>query len=151
MTKLTILRLSIKIATLALTAALAWGQERAIPASGYDRWTAYGGGLDNIHYSTLHQINRDNVSKLAVAWTYESGDAFSDSEMECNPIVVHGVLYATTPKLRLIALDAATGKLNWSFAPDQGKQIPGKLRNRGVSYWEDGIDRRVFYAVRQYL
>jgi quinoprotein glucose dehydrogenase len=71
--------------------------------------------------------------------------------MECNPIVVHGVLYATTPKLRLVALDAATGQLKWSFDPNQGQQVLGKLRNRGVNYWEDGSDRRLFYAVREYL
>ena len=71
--------------------------------------------------------------------------------MECNPIVVDGILYATTPKLRLIALDAATGKLRWSFNPNQGKEVLSKLRNRGVTYWEEGNDHRVFYAVRQYL
>jgi quinoprotein glucose dehydrogenase len=138
-------------APLLLVAALIHAQSRAVPVSGYDGWPSYGGGLDNIHYSTLHQINRDNVSKLAVAWTYDTGDAFSDSEMECNPIVAHGVLYATTPKLRLIALDAATGKPKWSFDPNEGKPVLGKLRNRGVNYWEEGDDRRVFYAVRQYL
>ena len=134
-----------------LIASLLPGQDRRPPASGYDAWGEFGGSLDNIHYSALQQINRYNVSGLGVAWTYDSGDAFRDSEMECNPIVVHGVLYATTPKLRLIALDAATGKLKWSFAPDQGRPILGKLRNRGVNYWEEGNDRRVFYAVRQYL
>lgn len=138
-------------AALVLGASLAPGQDRNLHTSGYDGWAAYGGGPDNIHYSTLHQIDRNNVSNLAAAWTYDSGDAFSGSEMECNPIVVHGVLYATTPKLRLVALDAATGRLQWSFTPDQGKTVPGKLRNRGVSYWEDGSDRRVFYAVREYL
>lgn len=130
---------------------LALGQERTVPSSGYRDWKVYGGSPDNIHYSTLRQIDRDNVSKLTVAWTYDSGDAFPESEMECNPVVVHGILYATTPSLRLMALDAATGKLRWSFDPSQGERVLGKLRNRGVNYWEDGDDRRVFYAVRQYL
>ncbi|HEY6291670.1 MAG TPA: PQQ-binding-like beta-propeller repeat protein [Terriglobia bacterium] len=127
------------------------GQERTAPSSGYREWNVYGGGLDNIHYSSLREINRENVSRLAVAWTYDSGDAFPDSEMECNSIVVHGVLYATTPKLRLIALDAATGRLRWSFDPNRGERLGYKPRNRGVNYWEGGNDRRVFYAVRQYL
>ena len=112
-------------------------QNRISPSPGYRDWKVYGGGPDNIHYSTLRQINRDNVHKLAVAWTYDSGDAFSGSEMECNPIVAHGVLYATTPKLRLIALDAATGKLRWSFDPNQGGKVSTKRRNRGVTYWEE--------------
>jgi quinoprotein glucose dehydrogenase len=111
----------------------------------------YGGTPDNIHYSSLRQINRGNVPKLAVAWTYDSGDAFPDSEMECNPIIEHGVLYATTPKLRLVALDAATGKLRWSFDPNQGEPVRSKRRNRGVSYWEEGNERRVFLVARQYL
>ena len=141
----------IAIAAILAITALAPGQDRRAPIAASDGWPSYGGGPDNIHYSTLRQVNRDNVFKLAVAWAYDTGDAFTDSEMECNPIVAHGVLYATTPRLRLIALDAATGRLKWSFEPDQGKQILGKLRNRGVSYWEDGNDRRLFYAVRQYL
>ena len=71
--------------------------------------------------------------------------------MQCNPIVVKGVLYATTPKLRLIALDAATGKLRWSYlAPDERK-VQVKARNRGVAYWESGDDRRILFVARQYL
>ena len=127
------------------------GQERIAPSAAYRDWKAYGGGLDNIHYSALKQINLKNVSRLKLAWSYESGDAFPESEMECNPIVVHGLLYATTPKMRLIALDAATGELRWSFSPLPDGSVFGKLRNRGVTYWEEGNDRRLFYAVRQYL
>lgn len=127
------------------------GGKRSIPKQGYREWKIYGGTPDNIHYSALHQINRENVHELTVAWTYDSGDAFPSSEMECNPIVVHGILYVTTPKLRLIALDAPTGKLLWSFDPNEGQKIATMMRNRGVTYWEEGNDRRVFYAVRQYL
>ena len=123
---------------------LAWSGQQASSSSDYTGWKVYGGTPDNIHYSTLRQINRANVRKLAVAWTYDSGDEFPDSEMECNPIMEHGVLYVTTPKLRLVALDAATGKLRWSFDPNQGEPVASKLRNRGVSYWEEGNDRRVF-------
>lgn len=126
------------------------GQERRAPA-GYRDWKAAGGGPDNIHYSTLAEINRENVHEVATAWTHDTGDAYADSEMQCNPVIIDGVLYATTPKLRLIALDAATGKLRWSFDPNEGEKVSGKLRNRAVNYWAEGSDRRVFYAVRQYL
>ena len=116
-------------------------------------WRAYGGGTDNIHYSTLKQINRKNVSRLKVAWTFDTGDAFTQSEMECNPIVVDGVLFATTPKLRVIALDAATGKLKWAFDLNQGHRVIGKMRNRGVTYWDGGAEHRgrIFFAARQNL
>jgi quinoprotein glucose dehydrogenase len=110
-------------------------------------WPAYGGGLENTHYSALTQVNRENVSQLKVAWTYDSADAFKGSEMECNPIVVNGVLYATTPKLRVIALDAATGRLKWSFDPNQGRPVLAKMRNRGVTY----ADGRIYFVWRQYL
>jgi len=134
-----------------LVVHLARSGQRASSSADYSDWKVYGGAPDNIHYSTLDQINRGNVRNLAVAWTYDSGDAFPESEMECNPIVEHGVLFATTPKLRLIALDAATGQLRWSFDPNQGEAVAAKRRNRGVAYWEDGDDRRVFLVARQYL
>jgi len=124
---------------------------RITSSSEYRDWRVYGGSPDNIHYSSLRQINRDNVRNLAIAWTYDSGDAFPDSEMECNPIVAHGVLFVTTPKLRLIALDAASGKWRWSFDPNQGEKVSSKRRNRGVTYWEEGNDHRIFVVARQYL
>jgi quinoprotein glucose dehydrogenase len=114
-------------------------------------WPRYGGDPGNTRYSPLTQINRGNVSRLRVAWSFDTGDAFDGSEMQCQPIVVHGVLYATTPKLRVIALDAGTGKLLWQFDPNAANQVIGKSRNRGLSYWESGSDRRIFVAAREYL
>jgi quinoprotein glucose dehydrogenase len=128
----------------------------AAPANGQaasDRrtWSVYGGGPDNIHYSTLDQINRENVHSLQVAWTFDSGDQHPQSEMECNPIVVDGVLYATTPNGDVVALDAGTGTLQWRFDANESLKNIGKVRNRGVTYWADGNDRRIFVGVRQYL
>ena len=60
---------------------------------------------------------RANVSQLQVAWRYESGDASAQSEIECTPTEVNGTLYLTTPKLRLIALNGATGQVKWTFNP----------------------------------
>src|ERR1700682_6138573 len=114
-------------------------------------WSVFGGGPDNIHYSSLDQINRDNVHSLQVAWTFDSGDQHPKSEMECNPIVVDGVLYATTPNGDVVALDAATGTMHWRFDGKVGLENVGKVRNRGVTYWADGKDQRIFVGVRQYL
>src|SRR5277367_3827981 len=96
-------------------------------------WPVYSGGPDSIHYSALNQINRSNVNQLQVAWTFDAADASPGSEMECNPIVVNGVLYATTAKANVIALEAATGKLRWRFDPaawEHVRLIGSKERSR---------------------
>lgn len=103
------------------------------------------------HYSTLTQIDRKNVGKLQIAWQFDSGDEFKGSELECNPIVLDGVLYATTPRLRVIALNAATGKLLWAFDPHNGHPVTAKQRNRGLTYWGQGDERRLFVGVDKYL
>lgn len=112
-------------------------------------WLVYDGGPDAIHYSPLDQIDRTNAHKLQVAWSYDTGDAFEGSEMQCNPIVARGVLFATSPKLRVIALNAATGKLIWAFDPNRDVKIATKTRNRGLTYWPAG--NRLYVAVRRWL
>ncbi len=102
-------------------------------------WPVYHGGPDNIKYSKLTQITPANVAKLKVAWRYDSGDEFQGSEIQCNPIVVNGVLYGTTPKLRVVALDAGTGKEIWSFDPNPADAKPRKRRNRSVTHWNGQI------------
>jgi quinoprotein glucose dehydrogenase len=117
----------------------------------YDGWRVFGGGSENLHYTTLNQINRDNVNQLKMAWMFETGDSFNGSEMQCNPIVVDGLLYATTPKLRVIALNPETGELRWSFDPNEKDKSPGKVRNRGLTYWTDGSESRIYVVFRNYL
>jgi quinoprotein glucose dehydrogenase len=114
-------------------------------------WAVYGGGPESLRYSRLKQVHRDNVRGLRVAWTFDTGDAFERSEMQCNPIVVGGVLYATTPKVNVIALDAATGRLIWRFDPHAGGPAPGRARSRGVAYWSDASVARVFASAKQFL
>ncbi len=108
-------------------------------------------GPDGAHYSALTQINRKNVSQLQRVWQFDSGDQYEGSEMECNPIVLDGVLYATTPRLRVIALDAASGKLLWDFDLHKGEKITAKQRSRGLAYWGDGVDRRIFAGIDSYI
>lgn len=108
-------------------------------------WPAYGGNSEGTRYSTLNQINRDNVSRLQVAWKYDCEDGAGDTQTQ--PIVVGDVLYGVTPRHKVIALNAATGKLVWRF--DSG--IAGRGANRGVTYWEMGNDRRIFAAVQSYV
>src|SRR5216110_2114077 len=79
-------------------------------------WPAYAGDSGGSKYSRLKQINRENVVRLKVAWTFQTGDVSDGSEFlprsafEATPLVVDGVMYVTTPFSRLIALEAETGK-----------------------------------------
>ena len=108
-------------------------------AQGAREWPAYGGGPEQIRYSPLTEINRSNVGQLEVAWTFDSGEK---GGLQTNPIVVDGVLYTTTPLHRVVALDAATGAVRWTF----DSKIEGSGPNRGVTYWAGGADRRIFTA-----
>src|SRR6202047_5218802 len=122
-------------------------------------WPVYGGQAEGDHYSSLSQINRKNVQKLQVAWKFDAGE---EGGLETSPIIVGRVLYAYTATQKVVALDAASGKLIWKF--DSG--IVGKIPIRGLSYWTDGNnndgnnsgnssnnnnDARIFAAVTNFL
>jgi quinoprotein glucose dehydrogenase len=106
---------------------------------------AYGGGPEGNRYSSLAQINRENVSRLKVAWSYDTDDGSGDPQTQ--PIVVDGVLYGLTPRHKVVALDAGTGKLLWRF--DSG--IVGRGANRSVVYWASGNDKRIFAGVQSFV
>jgi quinoprotein glucose dehydrogenase len=108
-------------------------------------WPAYGGNPEGTRYSSLKQINRSNVARLRVAWSYDTADGAGDPQTQ--PIVINGVLYGLTPRHKTIALDAATGKLLWTF--DSG--IAGRGANRGLVYWSAGSDRRIFTDIQSYV
>lgn len=102
-------------------------------------WPVYGGSEDHTHYSTLNQISPANVKQLRVAWTFETKDEFTGSEMQANPIVIDGVMYTTTPKLHVIALNAATGAPIWRFDPNNGAPPVSRFRHRGVVVTGDRV------------
>ncbi len=108
-------------------------------------WPAYGGGPEGTRYSALKQIDKSNVKQLQAAWTFDTGDG--PGATQTQPIVVDGVLYGVTPKHKVVALNAATGKLLWTF--DSG--VPARGANRSVVYWASGSDRRIFASVLSYL
>ncbi|GAB3998247.1 hypothetical protein GCM10028807_45420 [Spirosoma daeguense] len=115
-------------------------------------WPTYGGNNAGNRYSPLTQINTQNVKNLELAWTYETGDNTNPNQrgmdIQCQPIVIKGVLYGTSPRLKVFAVEAATGKQLWQFDPfsDSAKR-PRFHPVRGVVYWEDGNDKRILYSV----
>ena len=114
-------------------------------------WPAYAGDSGGSKYSRLKQINRENVTRLKVAWTFRTGDMSDGSEypprsaFETTPLVIDGVMYLTTPFNRLIALEAETGKQLWAFDPKLDKERPANLFiSRGSAWWSSGAKKRVF-------
>ena len=119
-------------------------------------WRVVGGDAGVTHYSNLAQITRENVSRLEMAWEFSTGDVLADhneywggSTIQSNPIIVDGVLYSTTPTLHVVALDAVTGQQVWRYNP--WKNETGGGYNRGVAYWSQGEDKRIFYTVKNEL
>lgn len=110
-----------------------------------NEWPAYGGNSFGTRYSPLKQINTQNVAGLQVAWTFDTREGRGDAQTQ--PIVVGGTMFGITPEHRVIALDAASGKLKWKF--DSG--FRGRGPNRGVTYWPNGASGRVFAGVQSYL
>jgi quinoprotein glucose dehydrogenase len=110
-------------------------------------WPVVGGEPGSSRYSSLKQINRENVSGLTVAWTYHTGDATEHSTIECTPIVIAGTMFVTTPRCRVVALSAENGRECWRFDPYEGVRITQPRAsggvNRGVAYWSDGKEARI--------
>ena len=114
-------------------------------------WSIYRGDAGSTGYSTLDEITPENVNQLEVAWTYHSVDAREGnrSAIKCNPIIVNGKMYVTSPQLKLVALEPGTGKELWKFDPFVNSEATGV--NRGVTYWEKGTDKRIFFSAGPHL
>lgn len=117
---------------------------QSVPES--NGWEVYKADSKSSSYSSLNQINKENVDQLEVAWTYRTDDLGEDSysTIETNPIVVDDILYGASPLLKVFALDATTGREIWSFDPFGEDRASGYMRS--VVYWEDGNDKRILFS-----
>ncbi len=129
------------IATLALATAAA------------QEWPSYSGNPGGTKYSPLKQIDRSNVHRLKVAWTFHTGDLSdgktlpSRSAFEATPLVIEGRMYITTPFSRLIAIEAETGKQLWAFDPKLDRDHPQTLFiGRGAAFWSDAKNSRILFG-----
>jgi len=145
--------------TLLLVACvLAWGttvghgQSRA----GNTDWRTWGGDLANTRYASLDQISAANFNNLEIAWRFKTENLGPRPEFnfESTPLVVNGVLYSTAGTRRaVVALDAATGELLWVHGENEGPRgtnAPRILSGRGLAYWTDGREERIFYVTPGY-
>ena len=116
-----------------------------------DEWRHYGNDPGGMRYSPLDQISRSNVQRLEVAWEHDSPD-FADgrsgsptrSAFEATPLMIGRTLYIPTPLDRLLALDAASGHLQWEFNPELNRGFRFNLFvNRGIGYWRQGDKERL--------
>ncbi|MEJ2076601.1 MAG: pyrroloquinoline quinone-dependent dehydrogenase [Acidobacteriota bacterium] len=117
-------------------------------------WPTYLGGQGRNHYSPLSQIDTGNVVRLRRVWEFHTGDADSSnrSQIQCNPVVIHGILYGTSPQIKVFALDASSGRELWRFDPFDGQGSGASLGvNRGLVYWSDGEDRRILFTAGSFL
>jgi quinoprotein glucose dehydrogenase len=119
----------------------------SLVAQTHATWSDYGGAADSSQYSALDQINRANVAKLELAWTYQTGDS---NKYFFNPLVVDNVVYVLAKNNSIVALDASTGKEIWTHASGPEIKI---ITNRGINYWEskDRSEQRLLYASNHFL
>ena len=134
------------IAVVGFTAMAAGLIQTARSAAGaIDGWPVYGHDAGSMRYSPLTDITRGNVGRLAVAWTFHTGDVSDGSRnrqrsgFQTTPIVVDGTLYLTTASNRIIALDPETGRRRWAYDPviDSTWNYGDGLISRGVATWLD--------------
>lgn len=114
-------------------------------------WISYNGGDDCNHFSKLSQINQANVLQLKLAWEYASGGADTlknTTQIQCNPLIIKGIMYGVSAGSQVFALDAATGREIWKT---NLKDNTFNMTSRGVTYWSDGKESRIFFAYGSYL
>lgn len=117
---------------------------RKDPPSNGD-WSEYLGGPDRNHYSSLNQITASNAHQLKQVWQYHTLDS---GQIQCNPIIVNGVLYAMTASTQPFAVNAATGQEIWKQKKAEDNRLSS---SRGLVYWENGNDKRILYTKGPWL
>jgi len=139
------------LAAVTLTAA-----PRAQSGTSGQEWRSYGGDLGHTRYASLSEIDASNFGRLEVAWRFKTDNLGPRPEyvFQSTPLMVNGVLYSTAGTRRaVVALNAATGELKWVHSLEEGERgsvAPRQFSGRGLSYWTDGRDARIYYVTPGY-
>ncbi|MBI3047355.1 MAG: pyrroloquinoline quinone-dependent dehydrogenase [Acidobacteria bacterium] len=148
--------LTMALAVAASMASFAQNRGSAPIGAPSGEWRTYGGDLRSTRYAPLDQINKDNFSKLEVAWRFKT-DALGprpEFNFQSTPLMVGGKLYTTAGTRRaVVSLDAETGEMLWMYSLNEGKRgegAPRRLSGRGLAYWTDGREERIVYVTPGY-
>ncbi len=119
-------------------------------------WPHFAGDQGSTKYSGLDQINASNFGKLQVAWRWGTADkalegkaSFKPYYLRGTPIVVKGIAYLSTGLSQIAAIDVASGETLWVHDPEsykRGAVTHGMAHHRGVEYWTDGVNERIFIS-----
>lgn len=130
------------LAVLAYLAATPAAQE---PSRAGANWFSYGGDPGGTRYSSLSQITKANVGRLREVWRFETPEG---GRLQTTPLIVDGTMYVVTPRQKVIALDGANGRQQWTFDPGAAATTAA---SRGLAWWSDGKDSRIFTAAGTYI
>src|SRR5215207_1453517 len=150
---LQILRAGVAFFALVIAASTLGGQA---PASPDGEWRTWGADLANTRYRAFDQINASNFGTLEVAWRFKTQHLGPRPEfnLQTTPLMVNGVVYTTAGSRRAaVAIDAATGEEIWMHSEREGaraERAPRTLSGRGLAYWTNGRDERIFYVTPGY-
>jgi quinoprotein glucose dehydrogenase len=136
----------------------------AAPQARMIEWPFYGGDQAGTKWSAAADINRANVARLEVAWTWKTGERpfpefrTQPGAFQNTPLMIDNVLYISTPYNRVVALDAESGRELWAYDPRayEAGQVPNGTGfvHRGVAAWRDILQRgklRIFLNSRDRL
>jgi quinoprotein glucose dehydrogenase len=150
-------RLAVRLALFGLIAFHLSSAGRAAEPSPAGEWRHYGGDLASTKYSPLDQISHQNASQLKMVWQWDSPDAplqkaqrgLGSFAYEATPLMVGGTLYVSTSLSQVAAIDPKTGQTRWVFNPEvykAGRPTNLGYVHRGVAYWTDGGQERIYLA-----
>ncbi len=125
-------------------------QKNVVKDTAASDWPEYNGDGARNHYTALDQITKENIARLKPAWVYSSGGIDTPgnrTQIQCNPIIINGILYGVTPGTQVFALDASTGKELWRSSVKDN----GGTTSRGVTYFSDGTSARIFFGAGRWL